>query len=431
VSAVDVATTSIRYREGLRTEDEERRVGELIAVRCGPEQVGRTLRMLWDAGDAALLLPWDGPAAAVTRILASQRPAALLDLRTGDADHRARVPLPAPLPHLPAPRHPLPAPLPVADDVALVVTTSGSTGRPKGVELTHAALRASAASSIDRLGCRPGERWALALPTHHVAGVQVLLRSWALGTDAAVVADLADLVELSSDEVQHVSLVPTQLGRLLDAHAPLSRFGSILLGGARADPALLDRARAAGANVVVSYGMSETGGGCVYDGRPLDGVEVALQGGRIRLRGPVLFVGYRGEPPGAALDDAGWFTTGDLGRFDDDGRLEVLGRADDVIISGGENVPVPAVEATLLRAPGVAEVGVTGRADPEWGQVVIAVIVPTDRQQPPSCEALRAHVRQEHPAAWAPREVVVVDRLPRDPMGKVSRAALDQLPRGT
>jgi o-succinylbenzoate---CoA ligase len=407
-------------------------MGELVAVRCGPEQVGRTLHMLWEAGDAALLLPRDGPEAAITQILASQRPAALLDLRTGDTRRGAPAPLrrlPAPLRRLPAPLRRLPAPLPVADDVALVVTTSGSTGRPKGVELTHAALQASTSSSIDRLGCRPGERWALTLPTHHVAGVQVLLRSWALGTDAAVVADLEDLVDLARDEAQHVSLVPTQLGRLLDAHAPLSRFASILLGGARADPALLDRARAAGANVVVSYGMSETGGGCVYDGRPLDGVEVALQGGRIRLRGPVVFVGYRGEPPGAALDDAGWFTTGDSGRFDDDGRLEVLGRADDVIISGGENVPVPAVEAVLLRAPGVAEVAVTGRADPEWGQVVIAVIVPTDRQQPPSREALRAHVRQEHPAAWAPREVVVVDTLPRDPMGKVSRAALDQLPR--
>lgn len=385
-------------------------MGELIAVRCEPAQTGPMLRSIWDRGDAALLLPADAAESVIAAILASQRPAAMLDARGTD---RTRL-RPAPLEHS----------LPVAADVALVVTTSGSTGQPKGVELTHAALAASTTTSLDRLGCRPGERWALALPTHHVAGVQVLLRSWELGTDAEVVDDLAGLATCSS---QHVSLVPTQLTRLLDAGAPVSRFATILLGGARAAPELVDRAHAAGADVVASYGMSETGGGCVYDGRALEHVEVELSAGRIRLRGPVLFAGYRGQPPGAALDEAGWFTTGDLGAFDADGRLQVLGRADDVIISGGENVPVPGVEAALRAAPGVADVAVTGRPDPDWGQVVVAAVVPTDPQQPPTFDALRAHVRARHPVAWAPREVVIVDELPRGPMGKVGRAALERL----
>ncbi len=207
----------------------------------------------------------------------------------------------------------------------------------------------------------------------------------------------------------------------------MSRFERVLLGGAAAAPELLDRARAAGAEVVVSYGMSETCGGCVYDGRPLDGVEVELRDGRIRVRGEVLFAGYRGEAPDPAVDDDGWFTTGDLGGFDEDGTLRVLGRADDVIISGGENVPVAAVEDVLRRAPGVAEVAVAGRPDLEWGQVVVAVVVPTEPSASPSRETLRTHVRATHPAAWAPREVLVVEALPRDAMGKVGRAALDQL----
>jgi o-succinylbenzoate---CoA ligase len=399
-------------------------MGELIAVRCGPARTGAVLRRIWDDGDAALLLPVDGPASAIATIVSHQRPAVLIDLHDlGDA---------TPLPpgsgggSLARTGRRLDRPLPVRDDVALVVATSGSTGQPKGVELTHAALRASTAASVDRLGCRPGERWALTLPTHHVAGVQVLLRSWMLGTEAEVVRDPAELV---AGDAQYVSLVPTQLQRLLDAGAPVSRFARILLGGARAEPDLLERARAAGAEVVVSYGMSETCGGCVYDGLPLDGVEVGLREGRIRLRGPVLFSAYRGEPAGAALDD-GWFTTGDLGVLGPDGSLQVLGRADDVIISGGENVPVAAVEAVLRRADGVADVAVTGRDDPEWGQVVVAVLAPTDPADPPALEALRAHVRRTHPAAWAPRELRVVGALPRDPMGKISRAALGRLADG-
>jgi o-succinylbenzoate---CoA ligase len=392
-------------------------MGELIAIRCDPEQTGPALRSIWADGNAALVLPRDAPTAVREQILTRLRPAGLLDL-CGTASGPGSGPAaPTRLPSR------LEDPLPVAHDVALVVTTSGSTGEPKGVELTHEALAASTIASLRRLGCGQGEPWALALPTHHVAGVQVLLRSWRLGTEAQVVHDLDELAVV---EARHVSLVPTQLGRLLDAGAPVGRFATILLGGAAAAPELLERARAAGANVIVSYGMSETCGGCVYDGRPLEGVEVDVTDGRIRIRGPVVFRGYRGEPAGISLSADGWFTTGDLGRLEQ-GTLQVLGRADDVIVSGGENIPVPAVEDALRDVAGVAEVAVTGRPDREWGQVVVAVVVPRDPVHPPDLEALRAGVREQHPAAWAPRVLVVVEDLPRDPMGKLSRVALSDV----
>lgn len=463
-------------------------MGELVAIRCDPDQAGPALRRVWDAGDAALFLPRDAPATAIAAVVAGQRPHRLLDLL---ADGPGAAPTR------------LPGPLTVADGIALVVISSGSTGVPKGVELDHAALHASTQLSIARLGCRPDERWALALPTHHIAGVQVLLRSWALGTDARVVDDLA---ALATCDAQYVSLVPTQLGRLLDAGVDVARFATILLGGARAEPALLTRAQAAGGRVVVSYGMSETCGGCVYDGVPLDDVEVALDRGRIHLRGPNLFRGYRpavaaapvaawrgrsagalSEPPPAAVgpdtspsgrercagapsqppDRAGppatapadppatapaappatapagpagdphaprpdddpreWFRTGDLGRFDADGRLEVLGRADDVIISGGENVPMGAVEALLRGAPGVADVAVIGRRDPDWGEIIVAIVVARDPAAPLHLDDLRNHVRANAPAAYAPRQLVVVDTLPRDAMGKLGSATLRRL----
>jgi o-succinylbenzoate---CoA ligase len=226
--------------------------------------------------------------------------------------------------------------------------------------------------------------------------------------------------------------VPTQLGRLLDAGVDVARFRTILLGGARPDAMLLGRAVMAGARVVVSYGMSETCGGCVYDGIPFDGVDLDLaDDGRIRLRGPVLATAYRdtdGDRPIAG--DDGWFTTSDLGELVD-GRLQVLGRADDVVISGGENVPVAAVAGRLRDHPGVADAVVTGRPDPEWGEVVVAVVVPRDPAAPPTLDELRAAVRGTYPAAFAPRHLVVVEALPRDGMGKIRADAVAALAAGT
>jgi o-succinylbenzoate---CoA ligase len=371
--------------------------GQLRVLRVPPAEMPAALDGVWAAGDAALPLPVDAPEATIDRLTAAIGPGGR----------------------------------PVADGTALVVATSGSTGEPKGVLLSHDALRASTEASLARLGCVPGDRWLLALPVHHVAGLQVLARARALGT-APMIVDGGDLGAVAAAEAEHVSLVPTQLARLLDAGADLARFRTILLGGARPDAALLGRAVVAGARVVVSYGLSESCGGCVYDGVPLEGVEVDVPasgpaGGPIRLRGRVLCSGYRtADRDRPAADDDGWLTTGDLGRLVA-GRLEVVGRADDVVISGGENVPAAAVAARLRTHPAVADAGVSGREDPEWGQVVVAVVVPRDHAAPPTLDELRHHVGAVYPAPYAPRRLVVVEELPRDRMGKVTRATLRTL----
>ncbi len=386
----------------------------LVALRLRPSDIGPWLRRTWDDGDAVLPLAPDAPDAEVTRVLGRLQAARLVSTTS---DGRVEVE------DLPAPEGAA-----VGPEVALVVATSGSTGEPKGVVLSHEAVTASTTASLRRLGCGTGEAWLGCLPTHHVAGLQTLLRSWA-SQAAPVVHDGFDVAAVDAADAAHVSLVPTQLSRLLSAGVDLARFSTVLLGGAPASPELLQRARDAGARLVLSYGMSETCGGCVYDGVPLDGVEAAVGAdGRIRLRGPVRFTGYRGDPAAtaAAIDDEGWFVTGDVGRWVD-GRLEVLGRADDVVISGGENVPLAAVTEALRSHPGVHDAVATGREDPEWGQVVVAAVAPDDPSRPPTLEDLRAHVRRQHPAAFAPREVTIVGAIPRDGLGKVPRAVLDDL----
>ena len=211
---------------------------------------------------------------------------------------------------------------PAAEGTAVVIVTSGSTGQPKGVELSAAALLHSARASLNRLGARRGERWLCCLPVSHIAGIQVLVRSLVAGT-VPVIADRPDPGLAASCGVAHVSLVPTQLRRLLSAGTDLGPFGTILLGGAGAPARLLAEAAGAGGRVVTTYGMTETCGGCVYDGMPLDGVRVAAgPDGRIRIAGPVLFTGYRDRRgPAAAATADGWFSTSDLGSVGSSGRL--------------------------------------------------------------------------------------------------------------
>jgi O-succinylbenzoic acid--CoA ligase len=177
------------------------------------------------------------------------------------------------------------------------------------------------------------------------------------------------------------------------------------------------------ANAVATYGMTETGGGVVYDGVPLDGVEVRVIGGQVELRCPMLLRCYRdGTDP---RDPDGWFPTGDAGAWDEiEGRLRVFGRMDDVIVSGGENVWPVAVERALATHARVREVAVVGRPDPEWGQRVTALVVPTDRAHPPTLDDLRALAKRELPAYCAPRELVLVTELPRTGLGKLVRRAL-------
>ena len=308
----------------------------------------------------------------------------------------------------------------VAEGTAVVVGTSGSTGVPKGVELSAAALRHSARASLDRVGARPGERWLCCLPVTHVAGLAVLVRSLVGGTEP-VLAERADAETVAASGCAHISLVPTQLQRLLlqaGAHGPtpLAGFSSVLLGGAAAPSGLLEAGRDAGVPVVTTYGMTETCGGCVYDGLPLDGVRAEVRDdGRIWITGPVLFSGYLGGPRAPA---DGWFRTGDLGRLDAEGRLTVRGRADDVITTGGHKVVPGEVAAALRSCPGVREVAVVGQPDPEWGERVVAVVVPADPADPPALELLRRHVRERLPRYAIPSRVVMVDAVPMLLSGK-------------
>jgi len=339
----------------------------------------------------------------------------------------------------------------VAEGTAVIIGTSGSTGTSKGVQLSAAALRHSARASLARIGARPGERWLCCLPGTNIAGLQVLVRSLVSGTDP-VLASNADAATVAASGCAHVSLVPTQLRRLLDPDidisTPLAGFSSVLLGGAAAPPSLLQAARAEGVPVVTTYGMTETCGGCVYDGQPLDGVRIAIGdddtpdghgaatggnggtdggGGRIWIGGPVLFSGYRSLTAAPAADAVladGWFRTGDLGQLDAAGRLTVRGRADDVINTGGRKVVPGEVAAALETCPGVREVAVVGQPDAEWGERVVAVVVPADPANPPALELLRLHVKERLPRYAAPSRVVVVDAVPLLPSGKYDIARL-------
>jgi len=313
----------------------------------------------------------------------------------------------------------------VAADTAVVIATSGSTGAAKGVELSAAALRAAATASLRRIGAAPGERWLCCLPTFHIAGLGVLVRSLVSGTDPVIVAR-ADPRLLAAGGCAHVSLVPTQLRRLLAAGCGPGSLRTVLLGGAAAGGDLLPAACAAGWPVVTTYGMSETCGGCVYDGLPLDGVSaVPGRDGRIEIRGPVLFSGYRLDPAMTAQALAGGtFRTADLGYLGPDGRLVIRGRADDVINTGGEKVVPGEVEAVLGTSPGVADVVVVGVPDAEWGEQVAAFVVAADPARPPAADRLRGIVRQALSAHAVPKKVFVMPVFPLLPSGKPDRAAL-------
>jgi o-succinylbenzoate---CoA ligase len=251
----------------------------------------------------------------------------------------------------------------------------------------------------------PDDHWLACLPLSHVGGLSVVTRALHSGTTLTVLAGFdVDAVERSGASL--VSLVATTLSRI-DA----TRFRVIVLGGSRPPS---DRP----ANCVTTYGMTETGSGVVYDGVPLDGVEVEIDGGgEIRLRGPMLLRSYRDGP--SPFDTDGWFPTGDIGSWLPDGRLHVQGRRGDLIITGGENVWPEAVEAALIDHPGVAEVLVRGVDDPEWGQAVEAVVVPT--ADPPTLDDLRAHVKARHPAFMAPKRLRFVASIPRTALGKPRR----------
>ncbi|WP_187590230.1 o-succinylbenzoate--CoA ligase [Gordonia sp. OPL2] len=327
---------------------------------------------------------------------------------------------------------------PIADDLSLVISTSGTTGIPKGAQHSPASLTASADATAARLG-GPGN-WVLALAPHHIAGLQVLLRALASGFSPTVLdlddgfdADtFADALDALDGPRRYTSLVPTQLIKVLDsprATAALRDVDALLVGGAATPVPLLHRAIDAGIPITRTYGMSETAGGCVYDGIPLDGVVIRIDDanadgvGRVVLGGPMVAHGYRNRPEHPAFAEPGWFRTDDLGRVDDDGVLSIVGRADEAITSGGLTIVPQVVEAVVVEDPAVAECAVVGLPDDRLGEKVVVFIVPSGAGTLDS-ERIRGAVTERLDRYAAPREVIELAELPLRGPGKVDRRAL-------
>ena len=326
------------------------------------------------------------------------------------------------------------------DPTAFVVATSGSTGRPRGVLLAAGALAASAAGTRERLALPGPAQWLLALPAHHVAGLQVLLRALTEGTTPTVLdtsrpftapAFLAAVARMPAGP-RVVSLVPTQLHRILadpEATAALAGFDAVLVGGAASTTVLIEQAQQARVRIVTTYGMSETCGGCVYDGRPLTGVQVLVDGpppGPVALRGPVVARGYRGRPADPAFSGDRTFRTSDLGSLEGP-VLRVVGRGDDVIVSGGRKIDPQTVESALATLAGVAQVMVVGVPDAEWGQAVAALVVP--RAPGLDLQVLRRQARTAAGPVSTLKHLILVDELPSRGIGKPDRAAAAALAR--
>ncbi len=379
-----------------------------LAMSPGPafvEQLQRT----WDDGDAALPMDPRLPPAAVGRVLTQLG----ADVVVGERGER----------------HRLASGQPVEPGDALVIATSGTTGQPKGVVHTHASLAASAQATNAALEVDPErDRWLCCLPVAHTGGLGVVVRALSAGTPVEVHErfDAAAVEEAAARRgATLTSVVPTVLGRF-----DSSGYRRILVGGMAVTGALPP-------NAVTTYGLTETAGGVVYDGLPIEGAEVRVVDGEVQVRGPMVARGYRNgtELSWVADPDGGppWLATGDAGSWEPapggrkaDGRpvLRVVGRRDDLIVTGGVNVWPGPVEAVLARCPGVAEVAVVGRPDPEWGALVTAVVVPADRSRPPTLDELRAAVKEHlHPAS-APRSIELARALPRTSLGKLRRSAL-------
>ena len=368
-------------------------MAELVAIDLpGGDAFVDALRGVWDRGDAAAVLDRRAPRPARTEALDVLAPSAVIDTEGTHARPGGRA---------------------VTEGDALVVLTSGTSGQPRGVVLTHQAIAAAAAATSSRLAVDPtSDRWLCCLPLSHLGGLSVVTRALLTGTALEVHDgfDAAAFATAAARGATLTSLVPTALRRV-----DVSSFRVVLVGGS-APPSRLP------ANATLTYGLTESCGGVVYDGVPLEGVEVRVVDDEIHLRGPMLLRCYRdGTDP---KDADGWLPTGDLGRLTGAGHLVVEGRRDDLIVSGGESIWPAAVEAALSAHPEVADVAVAGAPDEEWGQIVVAHVVPADADRPPDLDSLRDAVRKVLPAHAAPRRLVLVGAIRRTTLGKVRRRAL-------
>lgn len=299
--------------------------------------------------------------------------------------------------------------------------------------LSGTALGASADATHRRLG-GPG-RWLLALPAHHVAGLQVLVRSVRAGTAPVALdarfepADLVAAVHAMGTGPRYTSLVSNQLDKALTdpaAAGALAELDAVLIGGGPMPAGVRERAAAAGVRVVRTYGMSETCGGCVYDGVPLDGVQIRLDAGQVSLGGPILASGYRNQVHPDPFAEPGWYRTDDIGAIDDSGVLSILGRTDDAVSTGGLTVLPQLVENALAGHPAIADCAVFGLPDARLGQRVTVAIVLAAGHREPTLTELRDHIGATLDATAAPRELHIVDELPRRGIGKLDRRALIQ-----
>lgn len=392
--------------------------GFLVAVDLPPGPAWLdVITELWEAG--AAILPLDARLTARDRraIVDLARPASIIT-----ADDEMLFADPAP---------------PEPDRVGLVMATSGTAGRPKLVELSRPALAAAAGLSFAALGAasggialEPSEPWVCCLSPAHIGGMLVLIRHVVFGTPVTVL----DRIGLDPDDDMrevppgaHVALVPTMLHRLLEAGTDLSRFGILLIGGAAVDTARVDIASERGVRVVSTYGLTESCGGIAYDGRLFDDTSARIgASGGVQLHGPTIMEGYRHDPAATAVAFTldGWLRTGDTGGLEPDGRLRIDGRSDEAIRTGAETVWPHEVEEALRDHPKVAEVAVAGRPHEEWGQQVVAFVVPVHGDDPPVLEELRTHGAERIARFKLPRSVVTLTDLPRTASGKIRRGAL-------
>jgi O-succinylbenzoic acid--CoA ligase len=383
------------------------RAGDVVACSLAPHQawVG-LLREAWDAHAAVLPLDSRLPIDEMRRVLQRARPTVLVS-----ADGWQRL-----------------DGVPADEEVGAVVATSGSTGMPRLVELARDAVAAAVTSSARVLGATPDDAWLCCIPVAHIGGLLVLLRHVILGAPVVVNPFSVDTV-VQTTEARFASVVPTQLRRLLADGRDLGHLRALLVGGTALPGDLRGSAVRRGVMVVATYGLTESCGGVVYDGRPLPGTDVRIAGGgEVQLHGPTLMRGYRFDSAATsrAFTADGWLRTRDAGAIDAAGSLVVHGRVDDAIVSGGEKIWPQEVEAALETHPDIAEVAVRGEPDPEWGERVVAYVVPRDPASPPALGSLRAHAGARLARFKAPRELVLVDHLERTALGKMRRVRGDR-----
>jgi O-succinylbenzoic acid--CoA ligase len=373
----------------------------------------------WDAGAAILPLNPAAPASERDRLIARLRPTHLITDGNGAGDGSGLGLDGA---------HALDG-VPAPPDTAAILVTSGTTGEPKGAELTRAGMDVMGRGYSAGLGAGPDDRWLACLPLHHVASLAVLARAYVTAVPWTVHDrfDIARVARAPRDEgATIVSVVPTVLRRLLDAGAPMHEYRRVIVGGAPCPPALRMRAEDAGVCVVDAYGMTETWGGWALDGEPITGAEMRLAAdGELFVRGPMVMRSYRRDvaQTAAVLLPDGWLATGDVAEIQS-GRVRVIDRKKDLVITGGVNVSPTEVEGVLVQHPGVEDLCIVGIPDEEWGERVVAYVVARDDQPAPSLDALRGFGAEHLSPAKLPREIRVVGEIPRSPSGKPLRRLL-------